>query len=401
MFQNAPEIVLPGRYYFAPEGTPHYEQVHVYGSRNWMAGEFAEPSVLGEVATGRRWSNGAAPPRLPLPRIVGGEPCVRDGAFWPVPGDLPRTVIDGMDSRCFAPDFVAPPDPQICALDAPALQAAVARLLELVYEEEFLEIKGIMNAWFGLPTQLSSFPVNEELPARDYFRLPDGGYMVLISGTTTPQQWALQGFSALAGPTDFGAFSSNAVWVHTASVMLDEMLAQSFDHTKPIFLAGHSYGAAVAALLAARFKFWAPDRDVCLLTYGLPKPGDQRTVNHVVASKHVDIATAEDVVTALPPDLRELAPFSALLPFGLADLWASWRPLPSYLVVQADASAAWSSPPYMDSGLLGPLLALVLAGDPLPTFAAHLIGTYVARLKARQPAVAWPLTAPAWALLFP
>lgn len=399
LYRGRPDVTCKGYYYFNDQA-PHLFQIHNYGSLNWQRGEIDEQPPLGEVIDAARpYRNGMAPARLPLPRVLGGADCLSEGASLPLP-PIDREIIDGIDSRCFA-QVLPDPGPPGCALDAPALQAAYARCLELTYDEDLLVVKDALAAWYGAPTQLWALGAAGLIPARSYHRLPDGSLLAIISGSTTPQQVATQAFSGLLGPTNYGMYSTLATWNHTASWLTTEMSAHGFDAVSPVTVVGHSYGAALAALLAARWKLWNPDRHVCVLTYGTPKIGDARTVNFVASTRNFHIATAEDVVTALPPDLRELLPFSALLPFGLAAAWASWRTYSSYLVVKDGGAAAMGDPPYLDSGLLGPLLADVLAGDPLPAFNAHLIETYVARLKARQPVAAWPVPAVAWNILFP
>ena len=399
LYRERPDVICKGRYFFNDQAE-HFPLEHNYGSLNWQKGEVLDQPPLGELLEQpRKYFNGMAPARVPPPKQLGGADCLRLGATLPLPM-IDRTILDGFDSRCWPP-AVADKSGEVCAFDSPALHAAFARVLELVYEEDFVTVKAALQAWFDFNTQIFGGVRAGLIPARSYNRLQDGSLLAIFSGTTTPQQFALQAFSGLLGPHNFGAYSTLFAWNNVASFLTGEMADKGFEADRPLTLVGHSYGAALAALLAARYKFWNPDRHVCLLTYGSPKVGDTRTVSYVDATRHLHIATAEDLITALPPDLRELLPFSALLPFGLAAAWASWRTYSSYLVVKDGGAAGFAAPPFLDSGILGPLLADVLGGVPLATITAHLIETYVERLHARQPVAAWPIPPAAWAILFP
>lgn len=71
---------MGGRYYKAPPDTPPYPGWHLYGSRNWQAGQWQVNAILGESRQAvQRWSNGAAPEPLPIPQVIGSAACIADG----------------------------------------------------------------------------------------------------------------------------------------------------------------------------------------------------------------------------------------------------------------------------------------------------------------------------------
>lgn len=399
LFRDQPTKLAFGRYYFNDKA-PHYGGLHYFGSNNWQRGEMDDDPPLGEpIDASRKWYNGRAPERLPLPKIIGSPSCLADGETFPVAPPAP-VLIDGIDSRCFlspaAEIFNA-----LCALDAPAAQAAYARMVELVYQEDFATLGNALNLLTGETPVTMNAGSGPIIPAWQFARFPSGPQLLLISGTTSYQQFALQAFTSLIGPANYGAYGTLFTWNNTASSVFELLKAFLADPDKPLLIVGHSYGAAVASLMAARMRLANPTREICLLTFGCPKPGDTRLVDVLQSVRHLTLATDGDLICTLPPNALELFPFSILLPPGLAALWSAFVRYPSYLQIAADGSTITGAPPFMDYPLLLPLLAAVLAGDPIAPINVHDILEYRKRLKVRQPTPAWPINAATWNVLFP
>lgn len=402
VFQNDPTIVLPGYYYFSPNDVPFYPGEHWYGSNNWIEGDPVPTGPLGEMGV-KPWRNGRPPAMLPLARLVGDEPCIREGSFWPVPGDIARTIIAGFDSRCFA--AAAPPPiprcPAITSIATPAVQAVYARLIQLVYDENWTLLKNALLAWLGPPITVHTHGAFGIFPARAYVDLGGGCWMVLVSGTTNFQQMATQSFYAFIGPQDYGAYATNANWYGVASLLTTEMNTLGVSALKPIVFVGHSYGAAIAAVAAAQIENANPDAPLYLLTFGMPKLGDQNLVNLIAGMWHMSIVNHDDLVHTLPPDGFSAAPFLAILPIFGAPNWGQWRPVGSYLVLSPPGIGTMASGVFVDAGTLGPLVDAILAGNPLAPIAGHPIAVYAQNLWMRQNTPTWPVTPAVWQLLFP
>ncbi len=68
---------------------------------------------------------------------------------------------------------------------------------------------------------------------------------------------------------------------------------------------GHSLGAACATIAAARAKYFWPDVDIALITFGSPRVGDKKFVQHVNTVSRIErYVNNSDVVTMLPPRIR-------------------------------------------------------------------------------------------------
>jgi hypothetical protein len=111
LFRNAPDVLTPGRYYFSPEGTPHYPGLHHFGSRNWTSDERDPEPALGETSLSPRpyekgnQTTGSIPVAL-----VGDSVCVGLGDLLPLPTFSPaRTLAGGIDSRCWLAVGRVPP----------------------------------------------------------------------------------------------------------------------------------------------------------------------------------------------------------------------------------------------------------------------------------------------------
>jgi len=99
-----PAILTPGRFYFAPTGTPACPVGHLRGSRNYVADQGLSRLEWGELDGKQKYDRGDPPIFVPGARLVGGEPCLADGidnqSAAERASDFYRTVcIGGRDYR--------------------------------------------------------------------------------------------------------------------------------------------------------------------------------------------------------------------------------------------------------------------------------------------------------------
>jgi hypothetical protein len=114
-WQLAPPPAPPvdGGYYRSPAGTPVYPGLHLVGSLNWTNDEREPPPTLGELSGGKRpYSKGAPLVTPPPPILVGSAECVQSGDRFPPPV-VPRTIVGGLDSRCWTQQGLTPPPPPV------------------------------------------------------------------------------------------------------------------------------------------------------------------------------------------------------------------------------------------------------------------------------------------------
>jgi len=201
--------------------------------------------------------------------------------------------------------------------------------------------------------------------------------IVAISGTTTAQQLATQlGYGAI-GIVDYGAFSTLPVWYSSATAIVDRMLAQGIDTSKPITLVGHSYGGALAILIAALIKRANPTADVRIVTAGAPNPGDQRLYDLLAGVPQVHIVNVGDPVPGLPPTGPDLVPWSLIVPSPLYSRWGTVRQLPGRSMLASSGQITVGNPWFYSFSALSGAIPYLVSGASLPLFSEHEMSTYL------------------------
>jgi hypothetical protein len=376
LFRDHPEIETPGRYVFLPDGSPHYQGVHHLGAPSWNKGEPEFLSDLLGQASYDGWDNGGstiAPPRAVL---IGSANCVQNGASYPpvVPG---RVLEGGWDSRCFLPG----PLPAILAVDIKprANQAIYAAVLDALYTDP-VAAAALLQAFLGPNAVLTTVPNSSSyLPGSIVAVTPEYS-VIVISGSTTPQQRALQALYAGGGPINEGNFATNPVWYAASVEMGIRLNLAGADPSKPVIIVGHSYGGAAGSVLAARLMNQTPGRDVRLLTFGAPKPGDARLANLLRLARQIHIANVGDPVPLLPPNASELWAFWGIAPPDFIAAWLSWSDPGSQLYLRSDGGENESPSGFLPYDLLAPILNDAVLGLPFAPFADHDIKEYLRRL---------------------
>lgn len=209
--------------------------------------------------------------------------------------------------------------------------------------------------------------------------------LVLLDGTRNAQQFALQAFNAIAGPQDFGGFSTNPFWFDASNIAQAKMLADGQAAGMRLMIVGHSYGGAVASIIAARNRQADAGRKIVYLTFGCPKVGDVRFVNLLLQCTGLCISNDGDLVTILPPDRNTLAPILALFPLIPLYLWENWRrPMPQQLLDAAGNIKLNAQTPTDTTTILA-LTTQVLAQQNLDPITQHFLVAYTGRLFNRCP----------------
>lgn len=90
---------MDGYFYFCDPGTPHYNDWHYFGSRNWHENDGTPEPQFGEQPVTQRWRNGSFPVAKPPAVRIGRQDCIELGNDVDPPA--PRTLIFGVDSRCW------------------------------------------------------------------------------------------------------------------------------------------------------------------------------------------------------------------------------------------------------------------------------------------------------------
>jgi len=318
------DVQTRGRYVFAPASTPHYEGLHNLWSKSWVTEYLEDQPALGEVVAAKRvYDTGVPGAVAPVAGLVGTADCIRNGESYPsgqtdqLRGGWPLTCYD------LNPPAANSPPPPVDLLDC-----HVQRL--------FAEISDLLYRGNG---SLAVAPLQDALPLATITRVPNSSSpypgslvavngsetVVVVSGTTNAQQWALQAMFGASGQTDYGYYATLRLWNDAAGVILRRIDDAGADAAGPVRLVGHSYGGAVVALVAIRYRLGNPGRDIQVLTYGMPKPGDDRVSNLLSLVTQVHLVNSDDPVTFLPPSGPELAMVDWLVPLSVQVRWGVYQ----------------------------------------------------------------------------
>lgn len=110
LFKGRPEVTTRGYYYFSPPGTPHCPVPHNLGSRIWTSDEREPEPNLGEVTSAAQsWRDGTLVVPAPPAVVLGDARCLAEGETYPVPVIAGRTLLAGVDSRCWTLQGQNPP----------------------------------------------------------------------------------------------------------------------------------------------------------------------------------------------------------------------------------------------------------------------------------------------------
>ena len=375
LFRDRPDVTVKGMYVFAPAGTPHYPGFHNFVSRIWTAGDDQTQTALGEVlGSDHPFTPGTldvAPP--PPALLLGSADCVRLGERYPLPV-IARTFFQGFDSRCWGN---APPIlPDVTSRDVLTNYALVSDLLYTNPTAAATLLEGLL----GPGAVVTTYP-NDATLFPGCLIGDNGKYaVVVISGTSNFQQLAMQILYAGGGPVDYGIYGTNPIWEAAWLVIHTRIVDAGIPADRPILIVGHSYGGAVATLLAVRYNQGNPDRGMALITYGAPRPGDQRVSDLVTPVRQTRLENVGDYAASVPPSAPYLIPFLGILGLEEYGRWLRWQPGPGRVQLAEDGSLTpgpASETPY--SQLLG-IVQAAMAANPFDPIGPHAVKAYFLRL---------------------
>lgn len=357
--------------------TPHLPFPHYLGSVAWSDEERPLPvHALGEDQVGSQWDNGATA-ITPPPAIVFGLPAEFLGQWRNQPSMVP--LIGGWPAACFEPltpnDFIDRLDP----FETRNWPDYAIILADQYSDPDLAELE--LRALAGMPNSVARVDNSSDLVPGSMIAVYNDYSIVVISGTTTFEQRALQAMALLEGPTDFGPFSTVPLWWYASSVMIDRLQAAGVDPSKPLILVGHSYGGSVAQTTAARLRLFGPNRRISVLTYGMAKPGDVRLRESMEGAPQVHLANIGDGVPWLPPSRDDLLPVPLTVPVPVELAWEQYvRPRNQYSVA-SNGLVEPIEPGLLAFGQLVDAVLWALFSGALPFIPDHEAGEYARRLS--------------------
>jgi hypothetical protein len=389
LYKDRPDVLTKGRYYFSPPDTPHYPNFHLLGSQTWLDRQH-DPSVpLGEVLERTQWYDGAGPVTVVPSVRVGSKDCIADGEEYKNRIALPMTT-DGVPSTCFDQVKPGPVDDRFAFLFDVAscvTQRFYAAVISMLYVDDEASITEAFGRVLGADThELFFLPAEGNRPG--HALVVQGQNACLVTdGTRQFQTLALQGAYSLAGPISFGAFSTLPLWYSSATRAIDFIGAHGVTANSKIVLSGHSYGGVVSAIANARFARTSIGDPPRLLTFGMPKPGDDRLTSLLTQPECIFVVNDDDLVTVLPPDVSMMNP---ILPFwaGFFPLeWFQWAWPIGPVVMLRDGTVDGRKVLNPATSVLLNLVDRLLFSQEIAFIGGHTIGEYGRRLALRCPDV--------------
>jgi len=205
--------------------------------------------------------------------------------------------------------------------------------------------------------------------------------LVCIAGTSNFQQAAAQIAYGFSGIQDMGVYSTNFAWFVAATAIASRISSAGVNPGLPITLVGHSYGGAIAAVLATVFRNVSSTRTIRLITYGMPRPGDERMREILSSVPSTHLANFNDPIASIPSVGIELVPFVAITPPSLFALWSSVTKPGGQIIVHPDGGFEETERQTLLFAFFLEVMTLLIAQASLPAFTNHTIAEYVRRLE--------------------
>lgn len=253
-----------------------------------------------------------------------------------------------------------------------------AHMLWLSYEEPATQ-GPFLQSFLPCPVQAQVIENDESDVPGTCIAFTDDWNLVYISGTTNYWQKVLQGATSTVGPINFGDFSTLGQWFAAATAIRDRILATGFPIRDKWFIAGHSYGSAIASILAAVIKIGFPEREVRLFTAGAPCPGDHRLRTVLEPLQQIHLQNVGDPVCSMPPNGLNYDLLSWILTEDLRTAWRLWHPHNRRTAVAADGSYRAINEGAVEFGTLQALTQIIADGLAIPNYDVHAAGVYLDR----------------------
>lgn len=314
---------------------------------------------------------------MPLPVIVGPSAFFSDGE----PDGTPPLPANPSPCRCYplacyGLATIGQYDFQCCGT---VLQ--FAKILNATYIDGGLA-QTLAKNFFGLDWSFGyDAQAGAETPATLIGWNAKGTVAVFVTGTTTPQQLALQVLYAAYGLLDYGLYSTFDFWQRNAQIVLDRIAGAVPLPVREIYLCGHSYGAAIAQLVAAMLRPGNPDLSINILTFGMPCVGDDRINRILGKAYYVHYRNLGDPVPGLPPRGSDLVTMASLiLPINLPK-YDVLAPANGGTILEDGGIEYEDDGETVPYGVLQAIIELIQAGMDVAPFDAHLLPTYISRLN--------------------
>jgi hypothetical protein len=404
-FPDQPDALTYGWLYFAPEGTATIAGPHSFGSGFWNKEQGVYPSFPTghDPYQGTQWYDGKPPDDLPPDQQIFPTSDFALDLDLPV---TPPATRNGFDARCyvvFAPGVDFPvelfyrPDVVDCCW-----QRVLATLLWWMsnpFPDALDKFRAAVMELWGPDFALVILPLDSEV---DRFAWINGPHFQIILRVGT-QSWAEifeQAWHGLQAAHNFGAFSTSPVWHDEALSLVGTLNALGFDPEKPVTFCGHSKGGAVLWILARMMIGANANRDIDVLTFGIPKVGDFRMRNQNFLRETRHVIHRQDVIPLIPPNPISFPLLIPVTSLQQRNNFETWQNFSVYQIVgdgwgngmEPATELAWQT----YTAWIGD----ILTGQVPGAIAQHFLHSYVAALPECCQDPHFPFTPTLWEMLF-
>ena len=376
--------------------------MHIFGSRAWNPDEWEIVQSLGEDLTAKhQFRRGDYDGQRPLARISGDADCLRAGSKIDDAAE-DCELFDGYPLECWVPLPTPTQPPAINTLrnflrassyNSCSVQRLWARIIDWQYANSATQITDTLTTFIEEPATIKVHPANGNLPG--IVTVVTANWAIAcLDGTRNFTQLATQGWQGIEPPKLVSWFRSLQLWYDASQYLYDTLDADGVTDARPIFLVGHSYGGAVASIMAARFRFPSATRIIKFLTFGCPKIGNQILVDTLATCDGLSIKNDNDPVTIIPPNLHVLGPLRGLFDDDDVIAMTTWQAPPSGIVQYGDGGLSRMDEPQADFGVLLSMAEHVIDNLDITDLVGHGIAEYARRIQLRCPDPEFPICSP-------
>jgi len=392
--------VTRGSFYFVERSQRVLSVPHPFFSACWTEGDEIREERFGPIpGAPRTWKRGAigfAPP----PGLVVGDPfALRNGGRIPTDVNAGQTR-GGIPLTCWT-NFRWPFEPwhKVSSIEDCCLQRAYARIVQLTYAEDFDTLQDFFQTWLGPAATILPVPQVGLMPAGIVVST-DAYSLCCVSGTVNFQQLAIQAAAGITRPMSVGAFSTDLLWEEAANWFSEKIIQAGTDGVKPMLLIGHSYGAAAMAVLAGKMRHAQPGRQIALLTYGMPKPGDERLQKILRSVSFRHLCNRGDLVCLVPPSANQVG--TATTAFYLVALlsWDLWKGASQYKFLWSNGRVTYGTLDQEVEPTWDDLVRELENAISVPPIVPHFIEEYLRRLAMNCACPNTFISREAWNVLF-
>lgn len=378
----------PGFYYFSPAGTPFYPGFHLLGSRDWVSGDRNpfEEQPLGEWSGPTEWYDGTPPIVLPLPVSVGDVDCIANGERpgLPIINDACAECTRNLPDACYLSEETLASKTNVmdCVFGWKS-----AKIIFAAYTDLAAAAAQVDDLFQGAAV-VTTFPVVDTVLPSGVIAIVGDTAFIWLTGTSNFQQLAIQGLLFGEGPADQGAYGCSELYEAAATAVGHRLTDAGGGTCTRVVLCGHSYGGAAIYVLAAKMRLNDFTRAIEVLTFGMPKPGDDKLRDIVDRLRQRHYVNELDPIPYAPPRPRDFVELLFMMALGLSLQWARFFRPSQLTVITQDGQLRHTDADLIPDGLLNALLLAQINAASPPVFSDHFVASYVTALAAACPCVA-------------